>query len=95
VKVNPRQEKLPDLNLLDIFIRNGVQHGIVFQVKYLVYAVRQKRSRDQISISRNFDILCNYTLAKEVSGQKYLPILSRVCEYLPIYIIKLYETWPL
>ena len=46
--IQERQEKLPDLNLLDIFIRNRVQHRIVFQVKYLVYATGLK---GKISIS--------------------------------------------
>ena len=35
---------IPDLNFLDMFIRYGVQHSVILQVKNLVYAVHMLNS---------------------------------------------------
>ena len=38
-------DTLPDLNLLDMFIRYGVQHCIVFQVKHFVNTNTSKKKK--------------------------------------------------
>ena len=89
--------KLPDLNLLYIFIWNWVQHCIVFQVKHLVDATEERIKRKiSVTIKKSWFMKYHIIISlKKIRRAKYLPILSRVCEYLPIYIIKLYKTWPL
>ena len=54
------KEIIPDLNLLYVFIWNGVQHCIVFQVENLVYAAWEKNNKKDIY--HNQEALKHYTI---------------------------------
>ena len=50
---------IPDLNFLDMFIRYGVQHSVILQVKNLVYAVHMLNSTWKSTIQRCLPLSVN------------------------------------
>lgn len=92
---NKKLEKLPDLDLLHIFIRYGVQHGIVLQVKHLVYAGKHHHKTMLVNLPTSSRSQINRKNTYISEAFKSLPILCRISENLAIYIIELHKARPL